>query len=100
LLYARTFEEFESHARDELTRILGPGGFDADRDIAAITVNRWGHGYAYEPVSLFDAQADREIQVSTARLGRIHFAGSDAAWMAYADRAIDTAHRVAGEIAG
>jgi len=26
-------------------------------------------------------------------LGRIHFAGSDAAWMAYADRAIDTAHR-------
>jgi spermidine dehydrogenase len=100
VLYARTFEEFESHARDELTRILGPGGFDADRDIAAITVNRWGHGYAYEPVSLFDPHADREIESSTARLGRIHFAGTDAAWMAYADRAIDTAHRVAAEIAG
>jgi spermidine dehydrogenase len=100
LLYARTFEEFESHARDELTRILGPGGFDADRDIAAITVNRWGHGYAYEPDSLFDPQPDRETEASRAQLGRIHFAGSDAAWMAYADRAIDSAHRVAGEIAG
>jgi spermidine dehydrogenase len=100
LLYARTFEEFESHARDELTRILGPGGFDADRDIAAITVNRWGHGYAYEPDSLFDSQASRDIAASSAKLGRIHFAGTDAAWMAYADRAIDTAHRVAGEIAG
>jgi spermidine dehydrogenase len=100
LLYARTFEEFESHARDELTRILGPGGFDADRDIAAITVNRWGHGYAYEPDSLFDPQASRDIGASSAKLGRIHFAGTDAAWMAYADRAIDTAHRVAGEIAG
>ena len=22
-------------------------GFDADRDIEAITVNRWSHGYAY-----------------------------------------------------
>ena len=27
--------------------MLGPGGFDAGRDIAAITVNRWGHGYSY-----------------------------------------------------
>jgi spermidine dehydrogenase len=100
LLYARTFDEFESRARDELTRILGPGDFDADRDIAAITVNRWGHGYAYEPVSLFDPPQDRAAAVSSARLGSIHFAGTDAAWTAYADRAIDTAHRVAGEIAG
>jgi spermidine dehydrogenase len=28
--------------------MLGDGGFDAERDIAAITVNRWPHGYAYE----------------------------------------------------
>ena len=34
---------------------LGPGGFDPARDIAAITVNRWPHGYAYEYNSLFDA---------------------------------------------
>jgi spermidine dehydrogenase len=100
LLYARTFADFESRARDELTRMLGPGGFDADRDIAAITVNRWGHGYSYEPISVFDTAADRDTALSSARVGRIHFAGTDAAWVAYADRAIDTAHRVAGEIAG
>jgi spermidine dehydrogenase len=100
LLYARTFDDFESRARDELNRILGPGGFNADRDIAAITVNRWGHGYAYEPISVFDPQPDRDTELSSAHLGRIHFAGTDAAWAAYADRAIDTAHRVAAEIAG
>jgi spermidine dehydrogenase len=100
LLYARSFQDFEARARDELTRILGPGGFDAERDIAAITVNRWGHGYAYEPVALFDPEPDRDPAIASARLGRIHFAGTDAAWMAYADRAIDTAHKVAGEIAG
>jgi len=102
LAYALRFEEFESHARDELTRILGPGGFDADRDIAAITVNRWGHGYAYEPNSLYEdaSSARREMTASAAPLGRIHFAGTDAAWMAYAHKAIDSAHRAASEITG
>jgi spermidine dehydrogenase len=102
ILYARTFAEFESHARDELTRILGPGGFDADRDIAAITVNRWGHGYAYDANPIFDdmSQAAREKSASIAPVGRIHFAGTDAAWMAYAHFAIDSAHRAAREITG
>jgi len=101
-LYARTFADFEAHARDELTRIVGPGGFDAERDIAAITVNRWGHGYAYDMNSLYDdpAAAEREVQASIVPLGRIHFAGTDAAWMAYAHKAIDAAYRAAGEITG
>jgi spermidine dehydrogenase len=102
VLYARTFAEFESHARDELTRILGPGGFDADRDIAAITVNRWGHGYAYDANPLYDDMAlgEREKAASIVPVGRIHFAGSDAAWVAYAHYAIDSAHRAVREITG
>jgi spermidine dehydrogenase len=100
-LYARRFEEFENHARDELARLFGPGGFDAERDIAAITVNRWGHGYAREPNPLFDpAPLERASRISAVALGRIHFAGTDAAWEAYADRAMDSAHRAVGEIAG
>jgi spermidine dehydrogenase len=100
-LYARSFDEFESHARDELSRLFGSAGFDADRDMAAITVNRWGHGYAYEPNPLYDgASAERAVRISANPVGRIHFAGSDAAWEAYADRAIDTAHRACAQIAG
>ena len=100
MAYSMPFDEFESRARDELTRILGPGGFDADRDLAAITVNRWGHGYAYDMNSLYDeeAKAQREVRASQAPLGHIHFAGSDAAWMAYAHKAIDAAHRATQEI--
>ena len=85
-LYARSFAEFEAHARDELTRVLGPGGFDADRDIAAITVNRWGHGYSYEPIALFDppaAEAGRENQCFTAGTDSFLVAGTDAVWEAY-----------------
>jgi len=102
MLYARSFADFESHARDELSRILGPGGFDADRDIAAITVNRWGHGYAYTPSSLFDDErrSDREMLQARAPVGRIHLAGSDFAWDAFAHKAIDTAHDAVRGITG
>src|SRR5262249_25849578 len=53
-LYAMTFADFEERIRDELDRMLGPGGFASARDIAAITVNRWPHGYGYVANSLFD----------------------------------------------
>ena len=99
VLYTRPFADFEASLRDELMRILGPGGFDADRDIAAITVNRWGHGYAYSLNDLSDPDAT-EALAATARqpVGRISLAGSDAAWSAYAHAAIDEAHRAAAQV--
>ena len=53
-LLATTFETFERNIRDQLGRTLGGGGFDPARDIAAITVNRWPHGYAYTYNTLSD----------------------------------------------
>ena len=100
ILYAMTLEDFEAKVRDELTRMLGPGGFDADRDIAAITVNRWGHGYSYGGDPLFDRQTEgpRPFEIARARLGRVAFANSDAAWSAYAHIAIEQGHRAVGEL--
>jgi spermidine dehydrogenase len=99
VLYARPFADFEAALRDEMGRVLGPGGFDADRDIAAITVNRWGHGYAYEPDKLSDPTlGDGYIRAARRPVGRISIAGSDAAWAAYAQAAIDEAHRAAHEV--
>jgi hypothetical protein len=48
-----SFETFEEKIRDQLGRVLG-GGFDPARDIVAIIVNRWPHGYAYSYNSLYD----------------------------------------------
>ena len=53
-LYATSFETFERKIRELLARSLGAGGFDPARDIEAITVNRWPHGYAYQYNSLWD----------------------------------------------
>ncbi len=53
-LYATSFETFERNIREQLVRSTGAGGFDPARDISAITVNRWPHGYAYQYNSLWD----------------------------------------------
>ena len=98
-LYAMSFAEFEAHLRDELTRMLGSGGFDAQRDIAAITVNRWGHGYAYGFNSLYDRPQEPPVyEIASRRVGRLAIAGSDAAWSAYAHSAIDEAQRAVSEL--
>ena len=49
-----SFETFERGIRQQLARALGEGGFDPARDIDAIFVNRWPHGYAGAGNDLFD----------------------------------------------
>ena len=47
-LYTTTFADYEREIREQLTGMFGAFGFDAERDIEAITINRWSHGYAYD----------------------------------------------------
>jgi spermidine dehydrogenase len=99
ILFSTTFEQFEANAVDELTRILGPHGFDARRDIAAINVYRWGHGYAYGFNSLYDKEQEPEVPVVAHQpVGRIGIANSDAAWSAYAHAAIEEAQRAVKDV--
>jgi spermidine dehydrogenase len=93
------FGDFETQIRDQLDRMLGPGGFSAARDIAAITVSRWSHGYSYSANSLFDAK-DNEALLDTARapIGHVAIANSDSQWDAYAHSAIDQAARAVREL--
>jgi spermidine dehydrogenase len=101
ILFGTPFAKFETAARDELTRMLGAGGFDAARDITAITVNRWGHGYAYGFNSLYDKEVKPEVpEVARKRVGQIAVANSDSEWSAYAHAAIDAAKRAVDELAG
>jgi len=100
-LLATSFASFEEKIRDQLGRILGPGGFDPARDITAITVNRWPHGYAYEYNPLFDPDwqdGEAPHEVGRARFGPIAIANSDSAATAYTDAAIDQAHRAVQEL--
>jgi spermidine dehydrogenase len=94
-----SFEQFEAHIRADLDRMLGPGGFSSARDIAAITVNRWSHGYAYSANSLFDGDdADATMELARQPAGRVTIANSDSQWSAYAHSAIDAAERAVREL--
>jgi len=96
-----SFDDFESQIVRQMSGALGGGGFDAERDIAAITVNRWPHGYAYEYNELFDPpewnRYNGPHQVGAAQIGRISMANSDASAYAYVNGAIDAAVRAVRE---
>jgi spermidine dehydrogenase len=96
-----TFETFERNIREQLARTLGKGGFDPARDITAITVNRWPHGYAPEYNPLFDPDVpedERPHVIGRAPFGRIAIANSDSGGGAYTDSAIDQGHRAVMEL--
>jgi len=100
-----SFETFERSIRDQLARILGPGGFDPARDIVAITVNRWPHGYAYTYNSLYDpmewvftSTSARPNVIARQPYGRITIANSDAGASPHTDTAFAEAHRAVGEV--
>jgi len=103
-IYETTFEQFENHIVSTMNGALGGAGFDPERDLAAITVNRWPHGYAYEYNEFSDPPEygpDNGPHLLGARqLGRISIANSDAAAYAFVNGAIDAAWRATNEQAG
>ncbi|MEM9055872.1 MAG: NAD(P)-binding protein [Pseudomonadota bacterium] len=101
LMLAMAFEDYEREVRTVLDGLLGPAGFDVKRDVLAITVNRWPHGYSYDYLDLWDpdfpeGQAPHEI--ARRPFGNIAMANSDAGADAYTHVAIDQAYRAIGEL--
>jgi spermidine dehydrogenase len=101
-LMSLSFADYEQKLRADLDRILANGGFDAGRDITAITVNRWSHGYSYTPMSVFDdvEGVQKAADSAKSKLGSIAFANSDTGWDAYAHTAMAEAVRAVGELTG
>jgi spermidine dehydrogenase len=95
-MLATPFEVIETEVRRQLDRALGPAGFDSRRDIIALTVNRWPHGYAYTYDTLGDPDmpdAERPHVIGRRAFGRIAIANADAGAGAFVNVAIDQAER-------
>jgi len=100
-LMVTSFETFERNIREQLGQSLAAGGFDPARDITAITVNRWPHGYAPEFNPLWEEDlppAQQPNVIGRARFGRITIANSDSGRAAYTDSAINQGHRAVSEL--
>jgi spermidine dehydrogenase len=103
-LLTTSFETIERNVRLQLQGLLGPGGFDAAKDIAGITVNRWAHGYAYYYNSLYDETYYRDDDeryphmIARKPFGKVVIANADSGASAMMESAIEQAYRAVKEL--
>lgn len=78
-MFAMSYAQIEQQIRDQFTKMFGPGGFDADRDIAGITVNRQGHAYLVATPGFFFGKDGKPAPSDVIREphGRIAFAHAE-----------------------
>ncbi|MGC4944326.1 NAD(P)-binding protein [Kribbella sp. DT2] len=93
-------ESFRSAVVDQLDALLGPYGFDAERDIADVVVNAWPHTYSPPWNSLVD---DRDAFVAEMKKTRrpiegLAVAGVDSHRFGWAQVAIDAGERAVNDL--
>lgn len=93
------FSTLESMTLEHLQAMLGGGGFRREH-VQAITLNRWGHCYAYSYNSLYDTPKQAKATIKSARkvCGNIAIANSDANWEAYLHASIEQAMRALDDL--
>lgn len=94
-LLGQDFAWYEQAVVAQLQGMYGAHGFDAQRDLAALTINRWGHGFVWDEARYRGESAHTR---AAHRLGRIAMAGADSQGHAYMDAAIDAAWRAVSEL--
>ncbi|MBV8740862.1 MAG: NAD(P)-binding protein, partial [Sinobacteraceae bacterium] len=78
-LFNMSYAQIESAVRAQFTKLFGEHGFDANRDIAGIISNRWGHAYVVDPPGFFfgkDGQPAAK-DILRKRFNRISFGHSE-----------------------
>jgi len=93
------FRDYERQIREQFTEMFP--GFDAQRDIAGIILNRWGHAYLSPQPGFFFGRdgrpAPREV-LRAAPFGRIAFANTDLAGAMDHRYSILEAQRAVGQL--
>jgi len=78
-LFSTPYRDFELKIRRQLVQLFGQSGFDPARDIAGITINRWGHAYTVPQPGFVHPHdgSTAPSDVLRAGYGNIHFAHSE-----------------------
>ena len=101
-LLSTPYRTYEQTIRDQFTAMFGKYGFDANRDIAGIILNRWGHAYlSPQPGFFFGTSGSKPGPGDFLRqnpYGRIAFANSDLAGIMDHRMSILEARRAVGQL--
>ncbi len=78
-MFAMSYAQIEAAVREQFTKMFGDHGFNADRDIAGIITNRWGHAYVVDPPGFFFGKDGKKAgkDVLSKRFGRLTFGHSE-----------------------
>jgi spermidine dehydrogenase len=78
-LFNMSYAQIEAAVREQFTKMFGDYGFDAQRDIAGIITNRWGHAYIVDPPGFFFGQDGKPApkEILRKRFHRISFGHSE-----------------------
>jgi spermidine dehydrogenase len=95
------FRDYERQIRAQFTEMFARSGFDADRDIAGIILNRWGHAYLSPAPGFFfgkDGKSAPSEVLRAAPFGRIAFANTDLSGVMDHRYSIIEADRAVGQL--
>ena len=100
-MIATPFREYERQIRQQLSDMFTRSGFDANRDIAGIILNRWGHAYASPAPGFYFGKGGKPAPgdvLRAATFGRIAFANVDLSGMPDHKSSIIEANRAVGQL--
>lgn len=100
-MFGMSYADIEKKVRDQFTAMFAAGGFDADRDIAGIIVNRQGHAYAATPPGFFFGRNGKPSPADVIRqpYGRIAFAHAELMGMQMWEGAVHEGERAGHQVA-
>jgi spermidine dehydrogenase len=99
-LFGMSYAEIEGAVRSQFTKMFSSAGFDAARDIAGITTNRWGHAYVVDPPGFFFGKDGRPAPREILRkpFHRIAFSHSELTGTQMWETAADEGQRAATQL--
>jgi spermidine dehydrogenase len=99
-LFGMPYKDIEMGVRNQFTKMFGDYGFNADRDIAGIISNRWGHAYVVDPPGFFFGKNGKPApkDVIRKRFNRMSFAHSELSGQQMWETAAEEGERAANQI--
>lgn len=99
-MFSLSYADIEKHIKRQFTKMFSAGGFDAERDIAGIIVNRQGHAYAATPPGFFFGKEGNPAPSDVIRNmhGRIAFAHAELMGMQMWEGAVHEGERAGQQL--
>lgn len=99
-LFGMSYADIEGAVREQFTKMFASAGFDAARDIAGITTNRWGHAYVVDPPGFFFGKDGQPApkDIIRKRFNRMAFAHAELTGAQMWETAADEGERAAHQI--